>query len=328
MIVVAGEALIDLVAEGGDGYHAVVGGSPGNVAIGLARLGRPVRLLARLSEDPFGRQIRDHLSTNGVDLAWAIDAAEPTSLAIASLDDFGRATYAFYLSGTADWQWTLSELPRSLDGVTAVHSGSLALAMAPGAKVLEEMIAATPVTVSIDLNLRPSICGDWEAERKRVERQVRYAQIVKASDEDLAWLYPDRTIAEVAASWQQAGVSCAVITLGGDGVYVLTASGAEHRQPAVPIAVVDSVGAGDAFTAGLLAALDESGALGADPVTRLGAVTNDLWAEMIAYASMTASITCGRRGPDPPPAGEVRAALGLRKRGRVSVRAAQDSAVM
>lgn len=306
MIVVAGEVLIDLVAVDGDGgYRAVVGGSPGNVAVGLARLGRPTRMLARLSADPFGQRIRAHLQANQVGLDWAVATTEPTSLAIASLDPAGRAEYSFYLVGTADWQWTPAELPTSLAGVSALHTGSLALAMAPGAAALEDLAARCPVTVSIDLNLRPTIQANRVAERDRVERQIRHAQLLKASEEDLAWLYPGRPVAEVAAAWRAAGVACAVVTLGGDGAYLLAPDGVAYRGTARPVAVVDTVGAGDAFTAGLLAGLGHLDALGSTPAARLGAVTMQQWHRVLDYANTVAAVTCTRRGADPPTADEV-----------------------
>jgi fructokinase len=309
VIVVAGEALIDLVTNGGDGYRAVVGGSPANVAVGLARLDQHVRLLARISADPFGQRIRAYLVANDVDLAWAVDAAEPTSLAIASLDAHGHAEYAFYLNGTADWQWSPDQLPPSLNGVTAVHSGSLALSMSPGADVLEAMLAAAPVTVSIDINLRPSICPDRDAERSRVERQIRHAQLVKASQEDVAWLYPDRTVEQTATAWQASGATCIIVTLGGDGVYLLRPDGVAVSTPALPVDVVDTVGAGDSFTGGLLSALAAIDALGADPAARLTAVTADQWRAAVDYANTVAALTCGRFGADPPTAAEVASAV-------------------
>jgi fructokinase len=310
VIVVAGEALIDLVAVDRDGgYRAVVGGSPANVAVGLARLGRPTRLLARLSTDPFGQRIRAHLVANGVDLTWAARALEPTSLAIASVDEAGRAEYAFYLTGTADWQWTADELPQTLHAARAVHTGSLALAMAPGADPLEAMLGRSSVTVSIDLNLRPTILGDLARERDRVGRQIGHAHLVKASEEDLASLYPDRSVADIAASWRSAGVACVVVTLGAEGVYLLAPDGTSYHRPVRPTTVVDTVGAGDAFTAGLLAALADLDALGTDPAERLAAVTAPQWTAALDYANTVAALTCGRRGADPPTAAEVTAEL-------------------
>jgi fructokinase len=306
MILVAGEALIDLVADSVDGaYHAMVGGSPANVAVGLSRLDVPVGLVARLSKDAFGQRIRTYLTVNGVNLDRTVEAAEPTSLAVATVDADGRASYAFYLTGTADWQWQASELPPTDGTIEAVHTGSLALAIPPGSVALEAFLADAAVTVSLDLNLRPTILDDRDAEWERVRRQVRYADIVKASEEDLAWLYPDRPIAEVAAGWLAAGVACAVVTLGAEGAYLLAPDGVAYRQTARPVTVVDTVGAGDAFTAAFLAALHNLGALGDDPRRRLAAVTPQQWVAVLDHAGAVAAFTCGRRGADPPTLAEL-----------------------
>jgi fructokinase len=316
MIVVAGEALIDLVAEGHEGlYRAVVGGSPANVAVSLARLRQPVRFLGRLGEDAFGRQIQDHLRSNGVGLDWAVDATEPTPLAVAALDLAGRAAYDFYLEGTAAFRWTSAELPLLLaPPAVALHTGSLALALPPGADVLEGLLARErtrgKVTLSIDLNLRPSICGDRQAERSRVERQLRFAHIVKASEEDLDWLYPDVPVEEVAASWRAAGVACCLVTLGADGAFLRVPDGSVYRQTGRRVPVVDTVGAGDAFTGALLAGLSTIGALGEDPVVRLAGVSPDQWRAVLDLSDTVAAITCTRRGANPPTFEEIEFASG------------------
>ncbi|KAB1944380.1 carbohydrate kinase [Micromonospora sp. ALFpr18c] len=313
MIVVAGEALIDLVVSA-EGQRAVPGGSPANVAVTLARLDEPVRLLARIGTDEYGRQLTEYLSANRVDLAWAVRADEPTSVAVATLNAAGQASYEFRLAGTADWQWTPQELPELAGSpATALHTGSLALALAPGAQVLEGLLAREHrrdgLTVSIDLNLRPSIVTDRAAEQARVRRQVGLAHLVKASDEDLAWLYPDRTVSDVLAGWREAGVSCAVVTRGGEGAWLLAPDGALLEQPVVRTTVVDTVGAGDSFTGGLLAALAALDALGDRPADRLAAVTAQQWAEVLRQAATVAALTCGRRGADPPRRAEVEALL-------------------
>ncbi|MET8118645.1 carbohydrate kinase [Micromonospora sp. NPDC005189] len=309
MIVVAGEALIDLVVTA-EGQRAVPGGSPANVAVTLARLDQPVRLLARLGTDDYGRQLAEHLSVNRVDLAWAVRAEEPTSVAVATLNATGQASYEFRLAGTADWQWTPQELPELAGSpATALHTGSLALALAPGAQVLEDLLARERrrdgLTISIDLNLRSSIVTDRAAEQERIRRQVRLAHLVKASDEDLAWLYPDRSVADVMAEWREAGVSCAVVTRGGDGAWLLAPDGSLHEEPAVRTVVVDTVGAGDSFTGGLLAALADLDALGDRPADRLAAVTEPQWNAVLRQAATVAALTCNRQGADPPTRAEV-----------------------
>ncbi len=316
MIVVAGEAFIDLVAVDRDGgYQAVPGGSPANTAVAVARLGEPVSLLARIGPDALAQRLRAHLVGNGVDLSLTVPAAEPTTLAVATLDDAGVATYDFYLTGTADWQWQPGELPAQFaPEVIAVHTGSLAVAIPPGAAVLEALlareVARAGLTVSLDVNIRPTILPDRDAQRARVDRQVSLAHVVKASDEDLRYLYPDQPVEAVAALWRSAGARVAVVTLGGDGAYLLDPSGREHRVPAPVIEVVDTVGAGDSFSGGLLAALSGRGALGADPVARLDGLSQAQWDEVLEFAVTVAAITCTRRGADPPRRSELPVRLG------------------
>jgi fructokinase len=163
VVAVAGEALIDLVPAGREGlFEAAPGGSPANVAVGLARLGVPVRLLARIAADPLGRRIRAHLSGNGVDLSRAVKASEPTSLAIVTVGPDGSPEYDFRVEGTADWQWRDAELIGALDDrVAALHGGSLAFTMPPGADALARLFerARDTATVSYDPNCRPLLMG-------------------------------------------------------------------------------------------------------------------------------------------------------------------------
>src|SRR3954470_9210242 len=142
MLLVCGEALIDLVGRSDGSYLARPGGGPANTAVTLGRLGAPVQLAARLSTDAFGAQIRAHLTRSDVDLSTSVSAAEPTTLAVAALDADGRAQYGFYWQGTADWQWSADELPTSGRGVRALVLGSLAIALPPGADVLAEWARA------------------------------------------------------------------------------------------------------------------------------------------------------------------------------------------
>ena len=267
MITVAGEALIDLVDEGGARYRAHPGGSAANVAVGLARLGVPCSLLARVSTDALGGQVASHLAGNGVSLRDVVRADEPTTLALVSLDRAGRAAYSFYYQGTADWQWRRDELPGALaPDVTALHAGSLGLALAPGARAVEDLLtderARGQVTISIDPNIRPWLSAGRADEVARIERQIRLAHIVKASEEDTDWLYPGLGCESVARAWRRLGPDLVVITLGAHGAYALGPDGTEVRRTARPVVVADTVGAGDAFSAGLLDALSRRGLLG------------------------------------------------------------------
>jgi fructokinase len=308
-VAVVGEALIDLVPRDQDGlYQAVPGGSPANVAVGLARLQVPARMVARLADDPFGRRIRRHLAGNGVDLGGVVTAAEPTSLAIVDVDPDGGVSYDFRVDGTADWQWRDAELDRVLDGgLLALHSGSLALAMAPGADALLRLLerARGAVTISYDPNCRPLLMGSPERALERAERLVALADVVKASVEDVAWLLPGRAAEEVAEAWLALGPALVAITRGAEGVVAVAAGSGLLRRPARRVAVVDTVGAGDAFTSALLAGLYRRGLLGAEHRAALRAVGEATLGEVLDEAVLAAAITCTRRGADPPVLSEL-----------------------
>jgi fructokinase len=300
VIVVCGEALIDLVPDDGNGerWTAIPGGSPANAAVALARLQVETALLARLSGDAFGRRLRSHLLGNGVDLSLAVDAEQPSSLAIVELDETGAASYRFDIHGTADWQWTDAELPPVLPpAVRAVHAGSLALALPPGGPVLEAFLARSrsSSTISIDPNVRPSVDDDLDDVRSSVDRWCGLADVVKASSDDVALLYPDVEPEVAAKRWQGLGPAVVIVTLGAGGALAVTRNSAV-RLPAPPTVVVDTVAAGDTFTAGLLASLDGAGALGG----RLDSLGQETLTAAIGYGLRAAAITCSRPGADPP----------------------------
>jgi fructokinase len=312
MVCVIGEALIDLVIDstvslpdGATRYTAFPGGSPYNVAIGLARLGQPSQLLVRLSHDAFGQQIRAHALSNGVDLSLAVDAGEPTTLAVVGLDSQHNAIYDFYLNGTADWLWTDAELSRLTDAVSWVHTGSLASWTPPGAARIEARLAglrASGAAISFDPNVRPALMPDHDDAVATIERLVGLSHVVKASAEDLAWLYPHRAIDDALLAWRALGPSVVVVTDGGRGAHAVGTS--EPFAVAAPqITVVDTVGAGDAFMAGLINAL-----------VRTDLVANEVSQEtlrpVIDEAVLVAALTCQRAGGNPPTAAELAAVQG------------------
>ena len=278
-------------------------GSPANVAVGLQRLGVPTRLVARLSEDPMGRRLRRHLETNGLDLGHVVAAAEPTSLAMVSVEDDGTVNYDFRVDGTADWQWTDEELSDVVDGdVAALHVGSLAMAIEPGASALRRLVDRVrgEVTITFDPNVRPLLMGPREEVAARIEGLVARSDVVKASAEDLSWLYPADTADAVAARWLGLGPSLVVVTLGPDGVLAVGSATGVLRRPSVPVAVVDTVGAGDAFMAALIAGLGERSLLGRAQAGRLAALDGAELAALLDDASLAAALTCARPGADPP----------------------------
>lgn len=309
MVCVIGEALIDLVLaapavneSGTDGYLAHPGGSPYNVAIGLARLGQPAKLVARLSSDAFGRQLKAHAEANQVDLSLMIAATEPSTLAVVNLDAQRNATYDFYRNGTADWQWRPAELARIPDDAGWLHTGSLASWIEPGASVIEARLTELRPSclISYDPNIRPLLLDDHHDAVARVERLVGLSDVVKVSAEDLAWLYPSRSIPELLTDWRGRGPALVVVTDGGRGAHLLS-GGQPTTIPAIPMPIVDTVGAGDAFMAGLINALAEHKDL------RQG-LSDEAARQAVTEAGLVAALTCSRAGANPPTALELAAA--------------------
>ncbi|MGW0698297.1 carbohydrate kinase family protein [Streptomyces sp. NPDC002867] len=273
------------------------GGGPANTAVALARLGTPARFLTRLSQDVFGRLFRAHLEASGVDLSGAVRAAEPSTLAVAELDDRGQAAYSFHAEGTADWQWTRAELAAAgPDGTACLHSGSLALVRDPGAPAVEEFLtrAAATATVSVDPNVRPLLVRP-EVYRERLPRWCATADILRLSEEDLELLLPGTTPDRACDTWHAAGVRLVVVTRGSRGA--LASLDGERVAVLAPAArVVDTVGAGDSFTAGFLHHLGSRGLLGG----RLDGLRVEDVADACAFAVRVAALTCAVAGPNPP----------------------------
>jgi fructokinase len=313
MILVIGEALIDLIENRyqAGAFNAIVGGANANVAIALARRGTPQQFLARLSNDRFGKIIRERLETNGVGLDHAISATELTTLAVVSIDAQGVPSYAFYVNGTADWGWTEAEIPSDSEldrlGATALQFGCLTMAMAPGNAVIEawgqRLYNAERLTISHDINMRPALGFDRETERKRVERVNSFSHIIKASDEDIEWLYGLETgayIDDIVNDWIGESGRHVFVTRGGDGVSVYRPGGIRFDVPSRKINVVDTVGAGDTFCANLLGQLHDSESLGDRAFARLGSLSDEMLHEYVRIAGVAASITCERAGAEPP----------------------------
>ncbi len=307
--VVVGEALIDLVPADDGAYLARPGGSPLNVAVGLARLGQPTALAGRLSGDPFGTVLRQHLARADVDLRYVLAAQEATTIALVEMSG-GQARYQFSADG-ADFQWTRDELAFLPAGARAVHFGSLASWLPPGAAAIADAIsrirASGTVLVSYDPNVRPALQPDAAAARGQVERSVATAHVVKASSEDLDWLYGPGDRAGVAARWLELGADLVVVTAGPDGATGWTRQGVAVSRPAYPVVIADTVGAGDAFTSGLLDALARAGRL--DPGALAAGLGAPTVARVLDQASLVAALTCARPGANPPWRAEVDAQL-------------------
>lgn len=317
VIAVAGEALVDIVPAPAQGYWELApGGSPANVAVGLSRLDVPARMLARLADDLLGRKLRDHLAGNGVDLSHSVEADEPSSLAIVELAADGQASYDFRIAGTADWQWTDDELAGALDDgpagpVVAVHSGSLALTTAPGHDALRELLASAvdTATVSYDPNFRPLLMGTPEEILPGVHELLGVADVVKVSEEDLGWLHPGREPGDVVGEWLELGPAVVVVTLGANGVLAGTSSGLHLVLSGRTVEVVDTVGAGDSFSAALLAGLHRRGLLGATARDDLYRIDRPTLEAVLTEAVAASAITCSRHGANPPTRAELDAAV-------------------
>ncbi|MGX1267401.1 carbohydrate kinase family protein [Streptomyces phaeoluteigriseus] len=301
-ITVVGECVADAFTEPANASNELAlrvlpGGGPANTAVALARLGTSARFLARLSGDVFGRLFRAHLEASGVDLTDAVSAAEPSTLAVAELDATGQAAFSFHAQNTADWQWTTDELASAdLSGTACVHTGSLALVRQPGGAVVEEFLAAAAprATISVDPNVRPLLVRP-EAYRARMARWCALADILRLSEDDLELLLPGTPPEQACDIWHAAGVRLVVITLGAGGA-LASLDGVRLRVPAVATRVVDTVGAGDSFTAGLLHHLGARGLLGG----RLTDLGLDEVAEACRFATRVAALTCSVAGPNPP----------------------------
>lgn len=312
VVAVAGEALVDMVPAGPDGlFRAAPGGSPANVAVGLARLEVPVRMLARISGDVLGQRLRAHLLRNGVDLSRAVAATEPSSLAVVDLAEDGSAQYDFRVEGTADWQWREEELTSALEGVRALHVGSIALTAPPGAAVLRRLAARAhaTATVTFDPNVRPLLMGSPAQVLAVVDEVLPVADVVKASAEDVEWLLPGQPIEQVAQEWAGRGPVLVVVTRGGAGAVAVGRTSGLVEQPGREVDVVDTVGAGDSFMSALIAGLSARDLLGASRRAALAALDAAAVREVLAEAVGAAAITCSRLGADPPRAAELRSML-------------------
>jgi fructokinase len=299
---VIGEALVDLVPRGQAGdYRAHAGGSPFNVAVGLARLGDRTALMARLADNGFGRILRDAAAAEGIDLSAAAHATELTTLAAVSVDEAAHATYDFYLEGTADWQWTVAELDGLPADTEILHFGSIASWTEPGSELIDQVAAEARgsgrVLVSYDPNVRPAVLGGQARGRELVERGVRHAHVVKASREDLEWLYPSHSADEIGPRWNELGAALVVVTDGADGATAYRDGARPLRRPGRAITVVDTIGAGDSFTAGLLSGLARRDLHVPD---RMAAIPDAALVDVIDEAVLVSSMTCERAGADPP----------------------------
>jgi fructokinase len=311
MILVIGEALIDLIENRYQpgAFTAIVGGANLNVATALARRNADHTFYARMSSDRFGQIIRAKLDTNNVNYQNSIVTNENSTLAIVSLNEAGVPTYSFYVNGTSDWGWTKEELPtqEQLDNeqINCIQFGCLTMAMEPGNLVIENWARELKnVTISHDINIRAALGFDPNKEKERVERTNKFSNIIKASDEDIEWLYQNkRNVDEVAKEWAKDG-KIILITRGADGVSIFR-NDERMDVPSRKINVVDTVGAGDTFCANLLGQLQDNNYLGKD----LNQIPSEELKNFVYISGIAASITCERAGCEPPTQEDLKAVL-------------------
>jgi fructokinase len=308
-IALTGEALIDFTASqaGALAFLGHEGGSPLNTAVACARLGQPTGFLTQLSTDLFGERLMAFLARNGVDTRFILRSAAPSTLAFVERTPQTNR-YAFYTRGSADATWAPEPLPQLPAECRFLHFGSISLLQEPAATHIAELVAANAgrCVIVFDPNVRPSLIPDMAAYRARVTEWFALADLVKLSDEDAELLAPGQPVDALAAQCLQAGARAVVVTQGGAGATLWRTGHAPLAVAAPRVEVVDTIGAGDTFTAGLSVALL---AQGVEHPARLVELGDDAWRTVMRFAATAAALNCTREGADPPTLAAVEAAL-------------------
>jgi fructokinase len=301
VIVVAGEALVDLIVGADGGLAAIPGGGPYNTARTIARLGQAVTFLGRISTDRFGRDLRANLARDGVAADGVIETDDPTTLAVVELDHDGVARYHFYVEGTSAAGLTDTEAAAVMAAAgTALHVGTLGLVLEPIGTTIERLVGESDPArlVMLDPNCRRTATPDPAAFRARIERIARRADVVKVSDDDLRFLAPDDAPDATIERLLGLGVQAVLRTHGSDDVEIRMPSG-RASVPVPRVDVVDTVGAGDAFGGGFLASWTGAGR-GRDDLASM-----DLVFDSVEVAVRVAALSCARPGADPPTLAEL-----------------------
>lgn len=307
MFVVCGEALFDVFAAGdtpsGLTLDARIGGSPFNVALGLARLGQPVSFFGGVSRGFLGERLMRALQDEGIGCGTVQRLDAPTTLSLVGVDARGVPSYSFYGEGAADRVLPAAAIEAVPAGTRAIHVGSYAMVVEPVAGVQRALVerwqgrALVAYDPNVRLNVEPSLAR-W---REAIDWMAPRTDVLKVSDEDLGLLYPGAKPSELAAQWRAKGAGPVVVTRGGEGARAFVGE-ATLEIPPVPVAVIDTVGAGDTFQAAMLASLAEREALSPAAARSLPAAS---WGEVLGFAARAAAVTCGRRGADLPRRSEV-----------------------
>lgn len=297
MIVVVGEALVDLVVDANGAVSAALGGAPVNTARACGRLGADVTFGGAISVDRFGSMLTAQLVADNVALDLVERCDQPTTLAVAELDERGAASYRFYVDGTSAPSYSTKLEDRRPDWL---FTGGLGLVFEPMADTAEAMLDDRPAgcAVMVDVNCRPRVVSDRDRYLSRMDRVLRHADIVKVSDEDMAYMHPGAAPLDAARALLACGPGAVLLTAGAESVHVLTAAGAID-VPVPPVEVVDTIGAGDSFSGGFLAWWSGAGWSGErHTVDQIGSL--DRLVPAVEAAIAVAAITCTRRGAEPP----------------------------
>jgi len=302
-VLVIGEALVDVVYGINGEIKNIPGGSPANTAVALARLGTKTYMKARTSSDQFGTEIRNYLTNQNVNLDYSLVVDSPSSVIDAVIQKDGSAKYEANLNGAADYGWTFAELNQEIDrDIQIIQLGSLTSYVEPGATNVEKWFAqlrqSDKYLLTFDPNIRHPLDGQNEKDvRNRAKRLASLSHVVKASDEDLNWIFSNDNPKDSAINIIKSGASLVFVTLGKKGAFVVNKELEIIEVPAKEIEVIDTIGAGDTFAAALITQLLENSWINENELEKLK--TTDLTA-ILTNCALAAAITCARQGANPP----------------------------
>jgi fructokinase len=308
-IAILGEALIDFKSTGALAFQGFIGGSSLNVATATSRLGQATTFLTQISSDLFGKSLREHMTKNGIDTSHVLESDAHSTLAFVE-ERNGQAHFSFMNSRAADTMYDPQPRPVLPNNLKFMQFGSISLLTDPTSSSITEIIGKHRsslnhnVTVVFDPNCRPALTPDLDGYKRKLRNWLRLAHVVKVSDQDLGWLEPDKALDAVAADWISQGPSVVIITRGEHGSSLYRAGHERLQVPTPKVSVIDTVGAGDTYTAGLMVSLLEHGHERAE---QLATHTDQTWLEVMTFAAQAAAINCTRAGANPPTRAEVSA---------------------
>jgi fructokinase len=308
-IAILGEALIDFKSTGALAFQGFIGGSSLNVATATARLGQSTMFLTQISSDLFGSSLREHMTKNGIDTSHVLESDAHSTLAFVEERD-GQAHFSFMNARAADTMYDPQPRPVLPNNLKFMQFGSISLLTDPTSSSITEIIGKHRsslnhnVTVVFDPNCRPALTPDLDGYKRKLRNWLRLAHVVKVSDQDLGWLEPDKALDDVAADWISQGPSVVIITRGEHGSSLYRAGHERLQVPTPKVSVIDTVGAGDTYTAGLMVSLLEHGHERAE---QLATHSDQTWLEVMQFAAQAAAINCTRAGANPPTRAEVTA---------------------